>query len=291
MMPKWLQFFHPLQEDNLTEIVDNEEYLSQLLKQQLELTGEVEKAIDLLVAEEGIPKRIAESLACGLRLLPKRYELNAGTFGSTGQKHLLRSKVMVAGLGGLGGHVVEQLVRSGVGLLVGVDADLFDETNLNRQLYSDLKAIGLRKTEVTQRRVEAINDAVEFHSLLRRVEDLEDGTYDGVDLIFDCLDSIPTRLHLQEVGERLSIPLIHGAIGGWYGQVAIVWPGSKLLSNVYGTRQEGIEKALGNPPFTPAFIAALMVSEGIKLLLGKKERENTVLFADLLNNQWHCVSL
>jgi len=275
----------------LAKISENEEYLSQLLKEQLELTGEVEKAIEVLVAEQGIPKRIAESLACGLHIFPKRYELNATTFGSTGQKRLLRSKVMVAGLGGLGGYVVEQLGRCGLGFLVGVDADLFDETNLNRQLYSDLNTIGLRKTEVTQRRVEAINDTVEFHSFLRRVEDLEDGAYDGVDLIFDCLDTIPSRLHLQEVGERLSIPLIHGAIGGWYGQVAIVWPGSKLLSNVYGTRQEGIEKVLGNPPFTPAFIAALMVSEGIKLLLGKKERENTVLFVDLLNNQWHSVSL
>lgn len=291
MKAKRLQFSHPSQEDNLAKISENEEYLSQLLKQQLELTGEVEKAIELLVVEQGIPKRIAESLACGLHIFPKRYDLNAGTFGSMGQKHLLRSKVMVAGLGGLGGHVVEQLVRCGLGILVGVDADLFDETNLNRQLYSDLNTIGLRKTEATQRRVEAINDAVEFHPLVRRVEDLEDEAYDAVDLIFDCLDTISSRLHLQEVGERLSIPLIHGAIGGWYGQVAIVWPGSKLLSTVYGTRQEGIEKVLGNPPFTPAFIATLMVSEGIKLLLGKKERENTVLFADLLNNQWHCVSL
>ena len=198
---------------------------------------------------------------------------------------------MVAGLGGLGGHVVDQLVRCGLGVLVGVDADLFDETNLNRQLYSDRNTIGLRKTEATQRRVEATNEAVEFHSLLRRVEELEDGAYEGVEVIFDCLDTIPSRLHLQGVGERLNIPLIHGAIGGWYGQVAIVWPGSKLLSNLYGTRQEGIEKTLGNPPFTPAFIASLMVSEGIKLLLGKKERENTVLFADLLNDHLHRVTL
>jgi molybdopterin/thiamine biosynthesis adenylyltransferase len=280
-----------LQEDNLGKRADKEEYLSQLLEQQLEITGEVEKAIEVLVAQESIPKRIAESLACGLQVFPKRYELNAGTFGSVGQKRLLLSKVMVVGLGGLGGHVVEQLVRCGLGILLGVDADLFDETNLNRQLYSDLNTIGLRKTEATQRRVEAINDAVEFHSFLCRVEDLEDKAYDGVDLIFDCLDTIPSRLHLQEVAERLDIPIIHGAIGGWYGQLAIVWPGSKLLSNVYGARQEGIEKTLGNPPFTPAFIASLMVSEGIKLLLGQKERENTVLFADLLNNQWHQVNV
>ena len=291
MTAKRLQFSHPSQEDDLAKIADDEEYLSQQLKKQLELTGEVEKAIEVLVTEEGIPKRIAESLACGLNLFPKRYQLNAGTFGSIGQKHLLRSKVMVVGLGGLGGHVVEQLVRCGLGILVVVDGDIFDETNLNRQLYSDLNTIGLRKTEVTQRRVEATNDAVEFHSVVRRVEDLEDKVYDGVNLIFDCLDSIPSRLHLQEVGERLHIPLIHGAIGGWYGQVAIVWPGSKLLSNVYGTRQKGIEKTLGNPPFTPAFIASLMVSEGIKLLLGKKERENAIIFADLLLNQWHRVNL
>jgi molybdopterin/thiamine biosynthesis adenylyltransferase len=270
---------------------DDDELLSKLLQEQVEITGEVEKAIDLLVAEQGIPKRIAESLACALDIFPKRYELNAGTFGSMGQRKLLRSKAMVAGLGGLGGHVVEQLVRCGLGILVGVDGDLFDETNLNRQLYSDLQTIGLRKTEATRRRVAAINDAVDFHPLVLPVEDLEDGAYDGVDLIFDCLDTIPSRLHLQEVGERLSIPLIHGAIGGWYGQVATVWPGSKLLSNLYGTKKEGIEKFLGNPPFTPAFIASIMVSEGIKLLLGKKERESTVLFADLMNNQWHCVRL
>jgi molybdopterin/thiamine biosynthesis adenylyltransferase len=280
-----------LEEDEVVKITDNEEYLSRMFKQHLELTGEVEEAIDLLVSQEGIPKRIAESLACGLGIFPKRYDLNAGTFGSAGQKNLLRSKVMVVGLGGLGGHVVEQLVRCGVGILVGVDADLFDETNLNRQLYSGPKTIGQRKTEVTQRRVEATNDAVEFHSFFRRVEDLEDGIYDGVDLIFDCLDTIPSRLHLEGVGERLDIPIVHGAIGGWYGQVAIVWPGSKLLSNVYGTMREGIEKTLGNPPFTPALVATFMVSEGIKLLLGKKEKENTVLFADLLNNQWHWVSL
>lgn len=275
----------------MVKITDKEEYLSQLLKQKLEITGEVEKAIELLVAEQGIPKRIAESLACGLNILPKRYEANGGTIGSEGQKHLLLSKVMVVGLGGLGCQVVEQLVRCGVGIVAGVDADKFEETNLNRQLYADLNSIGQKKTEVTQRRVAAINDAVEFHPFVSRVEDLEDGAYQEVDLIFDCLDAIPSRLHLEEVGERLDIPLVHGAIGGWYGQVAVVWPGSKMLSTVYGTKQEGIEKTLGNPPFTPAFIAAFMVSEGIKLLLGKKEKESKLMFADLLNNQWQNISL
>jgi molybdopterin/thiamine biosynthesis adenylyltransferase len=279
-----------LREDELALIRQNEEQLSHILAQLIEATGEVEIAIERLAVDQGVPKRLAEALACGLDIFPKRYQANAGTLGSEGQKKLLQSKVFVAGLGGLGGHVVEQLVRCGVGELVGVDPDNFDETNLNRQLYSEINSIGFSKTEAARNRVAKINDAVEFYPLSRSLEDLESNTYDGVDLIFDCLDSIPARLHLQEMGERYGIPLIHGAIGGWFGQVAIVWPGSKLLSNLYGTKREGIEKTLGNPPFTPALIATLMVSEGIKLLLGKKKRENTVLFADLLNNQWQHVT-
>jgi len=269
----------------------NEEHLSHILEQLIETTGEVEQAIEKFAADQGIPKRLAEALACGLDVFPKRYQANAGTLGPEGQKKLLQSKVLVAGLGGLGGYVVEQLVRCGVGELVGVDQDNFDETNLNRQLYSEINSIGLSKTEAAANRVAKINDAVKFYPLTLKLEDLEGSTYDGVDLIFDCLDSIPSRLHLQEMGERYSTPLVHGAIGGWFGQVAVVWPESKLLSNIYGTKREGIEKTLGNPPFTPAFIATLMVSEGIKLLLGKKKRENTVLFADLLNNQWQYITL
>lgn len=275
----------------MPEVANNEEYLSTRLKQLVETTGEVEEAIRALVVEQGIPKRIAESLACGLEILPKRYELNAGTLGYDGQKQLLRSKVLVAGLGGLGGHVVEQLVRCGTGAVIGVDADHFDETNLNRQLYADLNSIGLSKTEVAKNRVIAINDAVEFRPLASKLEDLTTADFDGVDLIFDCLDTIPSRLHLQEMAERFSIPLVHGAIGGWYGQVAVVWPGSQLLSNIYGASGEGIEKVLGNPPFTPAFIATLMVTEGIKLLLGLMNRENKVLFVDLLNTKWKYVAL
>jgi molybdopterin/thiamine biosynthesis adenylyltransferase len=217
--------------------------------------------------------------------------MNAGTFGNEGQTRLLRSKVMIVGLGGLGGHVVEQLVRCGIGIVIGVDADIFDETNLNRQLYADLNSIGRRKTDAAESRVNLINDAVKFSSLTSEVEDLDYKAYEGVDLIFDCLDTVPSKLHIQDMGERLAIPVIHGAIGGWYGQVAVVWPKSQLLSSIYGRRQHGIEKELGNPPFTPAFVATLMVTEAIKILLGKKHKANEILFVDLLNNKWEYVAL
>jgi molybdopterin/thiamine biosynthesis adenylyltransferase len=279
-----------LPEDELSERKEDNDRLAQHLKQLVESTGEVEKAIEALVSDHSVSKRVAESLACDLDFLPKRYKLNAGTLGNEGQKRLLRSKVVVVGLGGLGGYVVDQLARCGAGTIIAVDEDRFEETNLNRQLLADVTTIGRSKTETARDRIAAVNDAVEFQAYECQIESLPDSAYNQVDVIFDCLDNIPTKLHLQDVSEGRNIPLIHGAIGGWYGQLAVVWPGSQLLSAIYGTRQEGIERALGNPPFTPALIATLMVTEGIKVLLGQKQEENSVLFVDLLNNNWEHVN-
>jgi molybdopterin/thiamine biosynthesis adenylyltransferase len=268
-----------------------EELPIQHLERLIQFTGDVDTAVETLVMDRNLPKRIAQSLACGLGFLPERYQRNEGTLGSEGQKKLLLAKVLVAGLGGLGGYVTEQLARCGTGMIIGVDADQFDETNLNRQLLADINSIGLNKTEAAQKRVAIVNDAVEFSFLTSKIETLPDRVYEGVDIIFDCLDRIPAKLHLQAVAERLTIPLVHGAIGGWYGQVAVVWPRSQLLGTIYGNKREGIETDLGNPPFTPPFIASFMVAEGIKVLLGKERKDNGLFFVDLLNNQWEYITL
>jgi molybdopterin/thiamine biosynthesis adenylyltransferase len=198
---------------------------------------------------------------------------------------------MVVGLGGLGGYVLEQLARCGTGRIVAADPDRFEPSNLNRQLLADLTSIGLSKVEAARRRVAVVNDAVEFIGHQSPVENLPDAVYGGVELIFDCLDQVPSRLHLEAAGTRLNIAIVHGAIGGWYGQVASVTPGSGLLANLYGTRETGIEKTLGNPPFTPALIASLMVSHGIKVLLGKAGGESGMFFIDLLTGTWEFVPM
>ncbi len=265
--------------------------LARRLQQLVDETGGVDRAVDRVVAEQNAPKRVVQAIACGMDLMPERYDRNAGTLGCAGQKRLLESRALVAGVGGLGGYVAEELARSGMGTLVGVDSDRFDETNLNRQLFADRSSLGLAKTEAARTRLADVNDAVEFLPHFCALEDLPETAYEHTALLFDCLDRIPSKLHLQEMGERYDIPLVHGAIGGWYGQVAVVWPKSRLLSNLYGGKQEGIERELGNPSFTPAVVASLMVAEGIKVLLEKGTRENAVIFLDLLHNQWETIPL
>ena len=262
-----------------------------LFQRLLSEAGDVDSAIRLLVTRTTLSQRRAEALACSVGHIPARYRYNEGTLGCLGQQRLLEATAMIVGLGGLGGYVLEQLARCGLGRMVAVDPDRFEVTNLNRQLLADHTSIGLPKVEMASKRVAAVNRAVEFIGLEMRVEDLPEAAYDGVELIFDCLDQVPSRLRLEDAGTRLNIPIVHGAIGGWYGQIALVAPASGILTALYGTKEAGIEKNLGNPTFTPAVTASLMVSEGVKVLLGKPVREGGVLFVDLLTDTWEFVPL
>jgi molybdopterin/thiamine biosynthesis adenylyltransferase len=110
----------------------------------------------------------------------------------------------------------------------------------------------------------------------------------GHDVLVDALDNIPSRLVLERTAEELQIPFVHGAIAGWYGQVATVLPGDRLLSRLYGENSEpGAEKELGNPSFTPALIASLQVSEVVKLLINRGELlRNRIFYLDTLNQEF-----
>jgi len=273
----------------MTQMQD--ESMVRLFQKLLGEAGDVDAAVRLLVTRTDLPQRRAEALACSLGHIPARYRYNEGTLGCVGQQRLLEATVMIVGLGGLGGYVLEQLARCGMGKVVAVDPDRFEVANLNRQLLADDTSIGLPKMAMARKRIAVVNRGVEFIGHEMKVENLPDAAYEGVELIFDCLDQVPSRLHLEEAGTRLNIPIVHGAIGGWYGQVALVAPASGMLNALYGTKDAGIEKNLGNPPFTPAVIASLMVSEGVKVLLGKPVREGSVFFVDLLTDTWECVPL
>ncbi len=97
-----------------------------------------------------------------------------------------------------------------------------------------------------------------------------DGILAGADIATDALDSIPARLQLAEACGKVGIPLVHGAIAGWYGTVANQFPGDRTLQKMYGgdSADRGIETRLGNPSFTPAVIASMEVAEITKIILG-----------------------
>ena len=213
-----------------------------------------------------------EEDALQVDLLPLRYTRNRSTVSTAGQRRLFARRVVVVGCGGLGGYVVEELARLGVGTLDLVDPDVFEEHNLNRQLLSTPGLLGVSKVEAGRRRVLEINPAVTVRARqLAFTPENGRELASGSDAVADGLDNLVTRRELAATCRELGVPFVHGAIGGWYGQVATQMPGddiSPLLGGL-GSTGKGLERNLGNPAFTPAVVASLQVAELAKVLLGQ----------------------
>ena len=219
----------------------------------------------------GVTVSQVEEIALEAGLLPARYQRNRKTLSTADQLKLFRSEVAVIGCGGLGGYVVEELARLGVGQLKAIDPDVFEEHNLNRQLMSTIAALGRPKVESTSARVAQINPAVQVLPFRDRFcRGNGKSLLNGTDVAVDALDNITTRLELADVCADLGIPLVHGSIAGWYGQVVTQFPGEHTLQTIYGRCADGagVEKHLGNPSYTPAVVASLEVAEVCKILLG-----------------------
>jgi molybdopterin/thiamine biosynthesis adenylyltransferase len=240
------------------------------------------------------PCRQIEEAALTLGLLPARYQRNQNTLSTAQQAELFASRVVVVGAGGLGGYVVEQLARLGVGTLVVMDPDCFEEHNLNRQILSEIGALGRPKVDLAAERVARINPAVTVIAIPAAFSPDLDEPLVGARVVVDALDSAPTRLALGRTCARLGVPLVHGAIAGWYGQVVTQLPGDDILSRLYPETADdrGAERQLGNPAFTPAVIASLQVAETCKLLLGLgNPLRGGILSIDLLDMEFDKISI
>lgn len=223
--------------------------------------------------------------------MKKRYLRNMKTLSENDMDKLSKSKVCVVGCGGLGGYIIEMLARIGVGHITAIDGDVFDETNLNRQLLSNINNIGFNKAHEAKKRIEIVNPDVVINSVDVMIDDSNAHILlKGHDVIVDALDNISTRKILQKYSAELKIPVVHGAIAGFFGQVTTIYPGDNTLDLLYSgdvNFNKGVEKELGNPAFTPALVASIEVAEVIKVLLNKgKPLRKKVLFIDLLNNNF-----
>lgn len=219
-----------------------------------------------------------------------RYERNFGSISREEQALLQSRRVCIVGCGGLGGFLVEFLGRIGVGHITAIDGDRFDRTNLNRQLLSAEDNLGKPKAAEAKKRMGLVNPSVEVTALevfLTRENAAE--ILAGNHLVLDALDSIPHRLMLQRVCEELELPLVHGAVEGWFGQVTTVFPGDDALCRLYpGCAEDTVpERGAATLSFAPAFVASVQTAEAVRVLLHKEPNlRGRVLFADLLQNHF-----
>lgn len=210
-----------------------------------------------------------------------RYERNFPSLSLEEQELLARKRVLIVGCGGLGGNIIEHLARMGVGELTVVDGDVFEASNMNRQVLSAPAVLGTSKAAAAYERIRWIDPDIKVHAVDSFFDEANaDELVCGQDLAIDALDSVAARLLLEDTCAKHGVTLVHGAIQGWSAQAAVIRPGEGILHRLYG--KEGSYPGKTSTSFTPAFCAAIEAAEAIRLLCGHPSPlEGKVLLADL----------
>lgn len=222
--------------------------------------------------------------------MESRYLRNIPALTEAEQLSLSSRRVLVAGCGGLGGHILDMLLRIGIGGITAVDCDVFDPSNLNRQLLSNVSVLGRSKVDTAAEHARLVNPSVDFRAVHTRI-DRENALplVTGHDAVLDALDNIESRRYLADACDRAGIPLIHGAICGWNAQAAIAMPGKNLIDKIYPPHVAIRDKSVLS--FTPALCAAMEASLCVQLLCGRPVETQTLHLVDLLNMEWNSIPL
>ena len=220
--------------------------------------------------------------------MEERYIRNLGALTEQECAVLRTKTVFVAGCGGLGGYLIEMLLRLGVGTIRAADGDSFEASNLNRQLLSSPQALGHSKAEAAAARAALVNPDVHFVPIPEFVTDENAGKLiRGCDAVLDALDNIGARRILARACAQEGIPLVHGAICGWSAQAAVVMPKDDLIDRIYpeGARL-GSKTSLS---FTPPFCAAMQAALCTRLLAGRPVETGRLYMTDLLDMEMESI--
>jgi molybdopterin/thiamine biosynthesis adenylyltransferase/rhodanese-related sulfurtransferase len=222
----------------------------------------------------GFPVQLQTGLEAPQRARYSRHLL-IPEVGEEGQLKLLDSKVLLIGAGGLGSPASLYLAAAGVGRVGIVDADVVDESNLQRQIVHSTESLGEPKVESAKRAIEALNPDVEVVAYKERLtsENIERILADGWDVIVDGADNFPTRYLVNDASVWHRIPVVHGSIYRFEGQVTVFKPHEGPCYRCLFPTPPPPELAPscaegGVLGVLPGVIGSLQASEALKLALG-----------------------
>ncbi len=212
--------------------------------------------------------------------------------GTAGQNRIRDKHVLVIGAGALGTGIAEALVRAGIGKLTIVDRDYVEWSNLQRQqLYNERDARNrLPKAIAAKKRLQAINSTVEIEGhILDAMPEEMSWLARGVDLILDATDNFDTRMIINDVSQKYSIPWIYGACVGSYGISLTILPGiTPCLQCLIERVPIGGLTCDTAGIISPAvsMVVAYQSTEALKLLVGDIEAlSHKVVSFDLWKNE------
>ena len=195
--------------------------------------------------------------------------------GLAGQQRLLDAHVLLVGAGGLGSPAALYLAAAGVGRLGIVDDDVVDESNLQRQVLHSTAALGEPKVESAARRLGGLNPDVEVVPYQERLtaESIDRILGEGWEVIVDGADNFPTRYLLNDASVWHGVPVVHGSIFRFEGQVTVFSPGNGPCYRCLFPQPPPPELAPscaegGVLGVLPGVIGSIQGTEALKLVLG-----------------------
>ncbi len=212
-----------------------------------------------------------------------RFERQLPIFGEDGQQRIMSAVVGIVGCGGLGVNVITQLVAAGVSHFILCDHQSPELSNLNRQFIysaSDYRP----KSVISADWILTLNPSAEVQSNAEPLTELNGDLFSGCDILVDCLDNFKSRMILSDLAESMGVPLIHGGVSGFTGQIAVCIPGkTKSLREMIGTMNdsEGITPNVGAGV---SVIASMEALEVLKIISGLgTENEGRLITIDMKN--------
>jgi sulfur-carrier protein adenylyltransferase/sulfurtransferase len=219
--------------------------------------------------------------------------------GEAGQLKLLDSRVLLIGAGGLGSPASLYLAAAGIGTLGLVDADIVDETNLQRQIVHSLDTLGTPKVDSAKRTIASLNPDVNVVTYRERLtsENIDRILDEGWDLIVDGADNFPTRYLVNDASVWHDIPVVHGSIYRFEGQVTVFKPHEGPCYRCLFPEPPPPELAPscaegGVLGVLPGIIGSLQTNEAIKLAAGIGEPlVGRLLLFDALSTEFSDVKI
>lgn len=198
--------------------------------------------------------------------------------GEKGQEKLLASRVLLLGAGGLGSPAALYLAAAGVGTLGIIDNDAVDASNLQRQILHGTSKIGVPKVESALERIVDLNPDVKVIPFQERLtSENVDRIFDhGWDVVVDGLDNFPTRYLVNDASVWKDIPVVHGSIFRFDGQVTTFWPKKGPCYRCLYPEPPPPHLApscaeAGVLGVLPGIVGTIQATEAIKIILGRGE--------------------
>jgi len=212
--------------------------------------------------------------------------------GSIGQERLRSSTVLVAGCGALGSNSAEIIARAGVGRIILVDSDTLELGNLQRQGLVNEGDIGDFKAQCVAKALQRINSEIDIDFVVSRItpKNIEQ-LLDGVDLVLDGFDNMPSRYLLNDACVKHNVPWVFAAVAGTFGMTMPIIPGKTACLRCLSPEPVPDEYVLtaGNAGLIntiPRAIAALQTTFALKILIRTSDVTSTLTTYDIWQNQF-----